>query len=86
MIKITIEGPQGSGKTTAAAAILAALDALNLDYTLTELQTSPANDVEEARRHHEEHGDMDGDTCMLSACALHYPDGVAANKREMRQT
>ena len=35
--------------------------------------TTPANDVEAARRHHEIHGDMDGHTCLLSACALHYP-------------
>jgi len=23
--------------------------------------------------HHEEHGDMDGHTCLLSRCAVHYP-------------
>ena len=29
--------------------------------------------VEVARRHHLKHGDMDGHTCLLSACAIHYP-------------
>ncbi|KKK83564.1 hypothetical protein LCGC14_2792080 [marine sediment metagenome] len=35
--------------------------------------TTPANDIETARRHHKRHGDMDGKTCLLSECALHYP-------------
>ncbi len=26
-----------------------------------------------ARRHHLKHGDMDGHTCLLSVCAIHYP-------------
>lgn len=34
---------------------------------------TPDNDVKAARRHHKKHGDMDGLTCLLSACALHYP-------------
>lgn len=25
--------------------------------------------------HHLRHGDMDGSTCLLSKCAVHYPDG-----------
>lgn len=29
--------------------------------------------IEAAYRHHLKHGDMDGRTCLLSACALHYP-------------
>ena len=33
----------------------------------------PAGDIEAARRHHKMHGDMDGATCLLSKCALHYP-------------
>lgn len=31
------------------------------------------NDVDMAKEHHKKHGDMDGETCMLGACALHYP-------------
>lgn len=31
------------------------------------------NDVELAREHHAVHGDMDGKTCLLSRCAIHYP-------------
>jgi transcriptional regulator with XRE-family HTH domain len=34
---------------------------------------TPGTSVEAARKHHAEHGDMDGRTCLLSACALHYP-------------
>jgi len=34
---------------------------------------TPANDIEEARKHHAKHGDMDGHTCLLNECALHYP-------------
>lgn len=26
-----------------------------------------------ARAHHRKHGDMDGQTCLLTRCALHYP-------------
>ncbi len=36
-------------------------------------QPTPADDIEAARQHHEMHGDMDGTTCLLSKCALHYP-------------
>jgi ssDNA-binding Zn-finger/Zn-ribbon topoisomerase 1 len=34
---------------------------------------NPATDIEAARRHHEMHGDIDGKTCLLNKCALHYP-------------
>lgn len=27
-----------------------------------------------ARKHHRLYGDMDGDTCLLSKCALHHPE------------
>ena len=42
------------------------------------------NKVAEARRHHKKHGDMDGHTCLLAECELHYPkfavcDGVRKN-------
>ena len=33
---------------------------------------TPANDIESARKHHKQHGDMDGHTCLLAECALHY--------------
>lgn len=36
---------------------------------------TPTNSVEAARRHHAVHGDMDGKTCLLAECALHYPQG-----------
>ncbi len=34
---------------------------------------TPSNDRQAARRHHKKHGDMHGDTCLLSECRLHYP-------------
>ncbi len=34
---------------------------------------SPTTDIKAARRHHRQHGDMDGSICLLSECALHYP-------------
>lgn len=34
---------------------------------------TPATSIAAARSHHAEHGDMDGHTCLLNACALHYP-------------
>jgi hypothetical protein len=37
---------------------------------------SPATSIAAAKRHHKRHGDMDGHTCLLSACALHYPKVV----------
>lgn len=37
------------------------------------MSDTPANSLEAAHRHHKQHGDMDGDTCLLGACALHYP-------------
>ena len=47
------------------------------DYTLKvsiEATGNPADDIEAARRHHKMHGDMDGNTCLLNKCALHYPN------------
>lgn len=38
--------------------------------------------VEVARRHHLKHGDMDGHTCLLSKCALHYPESSAPKEAE----
>ena len=35
--------------------------------------SAPAMSVEGALNHHKEHGDMDGHTCLLARCALHYP-------------
>lgn len=32
--------------------------------------------VKEAIRHHKKHGDMDGHTCLLAECPLHYPKKV----------
>ena len=34
---------------------------------------TPSNDRQAARRHHKKHGDMNGETCLLSECRLHYP-------------
>lgn len=34
---------------------------------------TPSNDIRAARRHHKKHGDMRGETCLLSECRLHYP-------------
>lgn len=33
----------------------------------------PENSIDAAVKHHKKHGDMDGLTCLLGACALHYP-------------
>lgn len=33
----------------------------------------PATSVRVAWVHHAKHGDIDGHTCLLGACALHYP-------------
>ena len=30
-------------------------------------------EVQAAIEHHQKHGDMDGHTCLLNECALHYP-------------
>jgi len=38
--------------------------------------------VELARRHHLKHGDMDGKTCLLNKCALHYPQSLATRTNE----
>lgn len=38
--------------------------------------TDVAGDVDAARTHHRRHGDMDGHTCLLAKCALHYPRDV----------
>lgn len=40
---------------------------------------TPSNDIRAARRHHKKHGDMNGKTCMLSECRLHYP-GVKSTR------
>ena len=32
-----------------------------------------ANSKSAARAHHAKHGDMEGHTCLLRECALHYP-------------
>ena len=29
--------------------------------------------LEDAKKHHKKHGDMDGKTCLLSDCPIHYP-------------
>lgn len=34
---------------------------------------TPSNNARAARRHHKKHGGMDGKTCLLSECRLHYP-------------
>jgi len=34
---------------------------------------SPETSVDAAKEHHRIHGDMDGHTCLLGRCALHYP-------------
>ena len=31
----------------------------------------------DATRHHEQHGDMDGKTCLLATCPVHYPKADA---------
>lgn len=36
----------------------------------------PAESVADARQHHIEYGDMDGEACLLSKCALHYPQPI----------
>ena len=42
----------------------------------------PAISVEAARRHHLKHGDMDGHTCLLARCALHYPQSPSLESTE----
>ena len=34
-----------------------------------------ASEVMSSLEHHVKHGDMDGKTCLLTKCALHYPEG-----------
>lgn len=34
---------------------------------------TPSNNARAARRHHKKHGDMRGETCLLSECRQHYP-------------
>ena len=34
---------------------------------------SAATNQRLAKRHHSQHGDMDGRVCLLTLCALHYP-------------
>jgi len=41
------------------------------------LNPTPENSVEEAMKHHKRHGDMDGHTCLLNGCALHYPKNLS---------
>ena len=36
-----------------------------------------ANNIDDAIKHHNKFGDMDGKTCLLNQCALHYPDTAA---------
>lgn len=36
-------------------------------------------DLVQAIEHHEKHGDMDGNVCLLSECAWHYPATGLAN-------
>ncbi len=38
------------------------------------MNENPATSVEAARKYHAKHGDMDGHTCLLARCALHYPE------------
>jgi hypothetical protein len=47
------------------------------DFDAMEADFIPAKSIAAAKRHHEKHGDMDGETCLLSACALHYPLAVS---------
>ncbi len=34
---------------------------------------TPSNNTRAAKRHHKKHGDMRGETCLLSECRQHYP-------------
>jgi len=43
-----------------------------------ESNETPENSIEEARKHHKEHGDMDGETCLLNKCALHYVKSIVS--------
>jgi hypothetical protein len=40
---------------------------------MTPSRKNAATDIDAARAHHELHGDMDGQVCLLNRCALHYP-------------
>lgn len=44
----------------------------------------PANDIEAAKAHHAKYGDIDLETgtCLLSECALHYPETTPLPKEE----
>lgn len=37
-----------------------------------------AKEILPALEHHAKHGDMDGNTCLLSECTIHYPEGSRA--------
>ena len=52
--------------------------------TNSDTKRTPANSIEAAREHHTKHGDMDGHTCLLAECALHYPK--SRDKHRKRST
>ena len=39
-------------------------------------------EVQKAIDHHKKHGDMDGHTCLLNECALHYPEASIIKHRK----
>ena len=38
-------------------------------------------EVQEAIEHHRKQGDMDGHTCLLNKCALHYPKPIKETRK-----
>ena len=42
---------------------------------------TPANDTFTALEHHRIHGDMDGKTCLLDECVVHYPKNITSEER-----
>jgi len=38
-----------------------------------EKEGSAFTSLEEAHKHHKKHGDMNGHTCLLNECPIHYP-------------
>ena len=49
---------------------------------------TPTTNKRQAEKHHKKHGDMDGHTCLLAICALHYPQkakrGLTRDQRQRR--
>jgi len=49
------------------------------------LLVSPEKKLEEAQKHHKKHGDMNGHTCLLNECTIHYPKRKLEGSKEKKK-